>query len=353
MADLKALRILAAALLSSGALAVSCPSSAADSVEALKSRELDASYRPAAAAPAILDAGEVDTPEFQKTSLGPGLNIYFVSVFQGDAELIELPNGKNVLIDAGPAPAPDSQYKTPIVSSFLKKHGVTKIDHMVMTHPHADHYGGMQWIFENLQVDNFYDTRVDNSDAVVDNFVREAAKKEPGCVVHYPAEGDTLNWDPSVKIKVLNACPNRGRSADHKDKGAFLNNCSIILKISYQSSTALLMGDAQDEVEARLVASYGKGLKADVLKVGHHGSAYSSTEAFLKKVKPKKAYIEVGKYNDYGHPTQAALGRLEAIGAEIHRTDKEGTLTYVMKPTKEAPLGGIQKLTLGPIFSAN
>lgn len=352
MADSKALRFLAAALLSSGVLLLSCPSSAADSAEALKSGELDASYRPAAAAPAILDAGEVDTVEYQKTSLGSGLNVYFVNVFQGDAIYLELPNGKTVLIDAGPAPAPDSQYTTPIVSTFLKKQGVSKIDYMIMTHPHADHYGGMQWVFENLQVENFYDTRVDNSDAVVDNFVREAAKKEPGCVVHYPAEGDALTWDPSVKIKVLNACPNRGRSADHKDKGAYLNNCSIVLKVSYQGATALFMGDAQEEVEVRLVKDYGKGLKADVLKVGHHGSAFSSTADFLKKVKPRKAYIEVGKYNDYGHPTQAALERLKAVGAEIHRTDKEGTLNYVMRPAKQIPLDGFQKLTYGPLFSA-
>ncbi|MBI5244940.1 MAG: MBL fold metallo-hydrolase [Elusimicrobia bacterium] len=270
--------------------------------------------------PAAIETGSAEV------SLGAGLKVFFVNVFQGDAEYLELPNGKNVLIDAGPAPSPDSEYTTPIVSNFLTRHGVTKIDHLVMTHPHADHYGGMKWVFEELQVGNFYDTRVDNSDADWDNLVRELAKKEPGCVVHYPAEGDILDWASGVKIKVLNSCPNRDKSSNHDpDRGSFLNNCSIVLKISYQDSSALFMGDSQMEVETRLEQTYGKGLKADFLKVGHHGSAYSSTEAFLKKVKPKKAYIEVGKYNDYGHPTQETLARLKAAGAEIFRTDKNGT----------------------------
>ncbi|MCX5787369.1 MAG: MBL fold metallo-hydrolase [Elusimicrobia bacterium] len=302
-----------------------------DAKEVLQSLKDDGS---AANVPAVPEPVEVQSPAGSvRVSVGSGLNVYFVNVFQGDAEYIELPNGKNVLIDAGPAPSEHSQYKTPMISNFLTKHGVTKIDHLVLTHPHADHYGGMKWVFENLQVDNFYDTRVDNSDADGDNLVREQAKKEPGCVVHYPAEGDTLDWAEGVKIKVLNSCPNRDKSSMHKpDTGAFLNNCSIVLKISRQNSSALFMGDSQGEVETRLEQTYGKGLKSDILKVGHHGSEYSSSELFLKKVKPKEAYIEVGKYNDYGHPTQGALSRLKAAGAEIHRTDKDGT--------EEVPLEG-------------
>jgi len=299
--------------------------------------------------PEVRSSAEVEAGEAQQATLGSGLKIYFVNVFQGDSEFIELPNGKTVLIDAGPPPDPDSQYKTPIVSNFLTKHNVTKIDYMVMTHPHADHYGGMKWVFENLQVDNFYDTRIDNSDADGDNLVREQAKKEPGCAVHYPEEGDTLNWSDGVEVKVLNTCSKYDKSANHKpDTGAFLNKCSIVLKITYQHSSALFEADAQSDVEARMVGKYGKDLKADILKVGHHGSAYSSTEAFLKKVKPKLAYIEVGKYNDFGHPTKEALSRLRAAGAKIHRTDKEGTIEHAMGK----PSHNFEPLSLGPLFTS-
>ncbi|HAH06770.1 MAG TPA: hypothetical protein DCM05_09640 [Elusimicrobia bacterium] len=297
--------------------------------------------------PPITESAPVETAE-DKSAVS-GLKLHFVNVFQGDAIYIELPGGKTALIDAGPAPDPESEYKTPIVSSFLKKRGVAKIDHLVMTHPHADHYGGLKWVFEELQVDHFYDTRIDNSDADGDNLAREQAKKEPGCVVHYPAEGDQLDWAQGVKVKVLHSCPNRGRSADHRpDVGAFLNNCSIVLKLSYQGSSALLMADAQEEVEARLVQTYGRGLQSDVLKVGHHGSKYSTTEAFLKKVKPEAAFIEVGKYNDFGHPTPDVLARLKAAGAKIHRTDKEGTIEYAMKAPRPSA-----KLFFGSIFSAD
>ncbi|MBI5244939.1 MAG: MBL fold metallo-hydrolase [Elusimicrobia bacterium] len=142
--------------------------------------------------PAAIETGSAEV------SLGAGLKVFFINVFQGDAEYIELPNGKTVLIDAGPAPDPESQYTTPIVSNFLTRRGVKKIDYMVLTHPHADHYGGMKWVFEELQVDNFYDTGIDNSAAVEDETVRRKAKEEPGCAVSYPAQGDSLDWASGV-----------------------------------------------------------------------------------------------------------------------------------------------------------
>jgi beta-lactamase superfamily II metal-dependent hydrolase len=355
-----------------GALFISCQDSAlaADSAESLKARDAFAGLQ-LGSAPAPLLGSEVEAPEARKVSLAPGLNIYFINVFQGDAELIEFPNGKNLLIDAGSPPTPDSQYTTPIVSSFLKKHGVTKIDHMVMTHPHADHYGGMQWIFENLQVDNFYDTRIDNSEATGDDAVREQARKEPGCTVRYPVEGESLDMASGVEIKVLHSCPTASKSSDYgQNAGNALNDCSITLKISYKGASALFTGDIGSDVEARLVKTYGKALKSDILKVGHHGSAYSSSEAFLKAVKPKAAYIEVGKYNDYGHPTPSTLARLESLGIAIHRTDKEGTLEYAMGgalgsavPVGQmftTPEGGgaenlqaFQKLSFSPLLSQN
>jgi len=123
---------------------------------------------------------------------------------------------------------------------------------------------------------------------------------------------------------VLNSCSTPGQSTD----GNVLNDCSIVLHVTYQNTSILYTGDMQSDVEAKLVSKYGAALQSDVLKVGHHGSATASSVPFLNMVKPKYAYIEVGAGNTFGHPTQAALGRLQGAGAKIFRTDTDGTQEY-------------------------
>ncbi|HAF94816.1 MAG: hypothetical protein A2X34_02550 [Elusimicrobia bacterium GWC2_51_8] len=255
----------------------------------------------------------------------PALNAYFVKVGQGDCEYLELPNGKNVLIDGGPADY--SGTGIPPVARFLTQQGITRLDHVVLTHPHADHFAGLQYVFDHVQVDNFYDTREDNPGASTLKALRKQISQNPAVTVNYPAEGDTLNWDPGeVQVKVLNSCSTPGQSTS----GGVLNNCSIVLKVTYQDISLLYGGDMQDELEARLVSKYGSALQADVLKVGHHGSANASSTSYLGKVKPKFAYIEVGAGNPFGHPTQAALSRLQATGAKIYRTDLDGTQKFTV-----------------------
>ncbi|MBI5241819.1 MAG: MBL fold metallo-hydrolase [Elusimicrobia bacterium] len=249
---------------------------------------------------------------------GGALTVTFIDVGQGDSEYIELPNGKTVLIDGGP--------KKAAISAFLGSRGITHIDHVVMTHPHSDHYNGLGYVFDATQVDNFYDNRVDNASATGDDKIRAKAAAEPGCVLHYPVAGESLDWGPGVEAKVFNSCP----EASAKVKSEDLNNCSIVIKLSYAGSAVLFTGDLSMPVEAELVARYGDGLRADVLKVGHHGSYSSSTADFLAKVRPKYAYISLAAGNDYGHPHQVTLDRLAAAGAEVHRTDKEGTMSYTI-----------------------
>ncbi len=246
---------------------------------------------------------------------GAALTVTFVDVGQGDSEYIELPNGQNVLIDGGP--------KDEAMAAFLGSRGITHIDHVVLTHPHSDHYNGLRHVFNATQVDNFYDNRVDNASATGDDKVRAQAAAEPGCKRHYPVAGELLDWGPGVEAKVFHSCPEAGA----KTKSSELNNCSIVIKLSYAGSSVLFMGDLGIPVETELVSRYGDELRADVLKVGHHGSYSSSTAEFLSKVRPKDAYISLAAGNDYGHPHQVALDRIEAVGAEVHRTDKKGTMT--------------------------
>ena len=251
------------------------------------------------------------------------LNAYFINVGQGDSEYLELPNGKNALIDGGPANP--SGAGDPLLAQFLTQHGITHIDYVLLTHPHADHFTGLRYVFSHARVDNFYDTREDNPGAATLKLLRDQIAQTPNVSISYPAAGDTLDWDPGeVQVKVLNSCSVPGQST----AGNVLNDCSIVLKVTYQSTSILYTGDMQNDVEAQLVSRYGTDLQADVLKVGHHGSATASSQSFLNMVKPKYAYIEVGAGNTYGHPTQAALSRLQAAGAKIYRTDLDGTQEY-------------------------
>jgi beta-lactamase superfamily II metal-dependent hydrolase len=256
---------------------------------------------------------------------GSGLTVTFVDVGQGDSEYIELPNGQTVLIDGGP--------KDEKMAAFLSSRGITHIDHVVLTHPHSDHYNGLRHVFNAAQVDNFYDNRVDNANAVGDDKVRAQAAAEPGCQLHYPEPGDSLDWGPGVEAKVFNSCPDASARVMSED----LNNCSIVIKLSYAGNSVLFTGDLSMPKEAELVARYGSELRADVLKVAHHGSYSASTTEFLAMVQPSYAYISLAAGNDYGHPHQVVLDRLKAAGAEVHRTDKEGTMTLTIgRPAAQA-----------------
>ncbi len=285
------------------------------SPSALNAQALDQLY---AASPAI--EIPLAPPPANSTVLNaaPGLNVFFLSVGQGDSEYIELPNGQNVLIDGGP----DSS-ETGGLAKFLAQKNITRISHVVLTHPHADHYKGLQYVFSHLKVENFYDTRMDNTGTSADEALRGQAK-DLGVNLVYPAPGDKLSWGPGgVEAKVFNSCPQPVSSGD----GKAINDCSITIRLAYQDTSVLFVGDTQADVEARMVETFGAELKSDVLKVGHHGSAGSSSDPFLAAVQPKRAYIEVGQ-NNYGHPTQSALSRLQKAGASIFRTDLDGTLEF-------------------------
>ncbi len=305
----KGLKALFAAAVLSSALLISLPGAglyASDAFDSLSA--LAPAAAPEPAAPPAVSA---------PLRSAPALNAYFVSVGQGDAEYIELPNGKNVLIDGGPNPT------APLVQ-FLTQHNVTKLDYVVLTHPHLDHYSGLVYVFSHLQVSNFYDTREDNTGAAGAKALRDKIKAA-GVNVVYPSAGDNLDWDPGeVQVKVLNSCSTAGAS----NSGPVLNDCSIVLKVTYQNTSILYTGDMQSDVEATLVSTYGSQLQSDVLKVGHHGSNTATSAAFLNAVKPKYAYIEVGTGNTFGFPAQVTLSNLQAVGATIFRTDTGGTQEY-------------------------
>lgn len=250
------------------------------------------------------------------------LNIYYVDVGQGDAIYMEFPNGTNALIDGGPSGAP--------VAAFLKEKGVTRLDRVVLTHPHSDHYRGLKKIFTDFEVDHYYDTRAENVDAIGDNNLRDLAELEPGCRTHYPEPGDNLAWDSQVTVKVLNACHEAVQMHDNDEN----NNCSLVLRLYYNGTGILLMGDAESSIENDIARMFKSGLQSYALKVAHHGSRYSTSDYFLSRVRPEVAIISAGVNNVYGHPHKETIDRLRSMGARIFYTVLGTHLLSIPEPRR-------------------
>lgn len=258
-------------------------------------------------------AGCTGIPGIPANSTGPAANdgklsVYFLDVGQGDSELLRFGN-RTILIDAGETDQGDH------VVVDLKKAGVTRIDLLVATHPHSDHIGGMQAVLDAFPVGQVLDDALPSSSAIYQEFLRTLDRK--GITYTVAEQGQTIDLDPSLRILVLS--PPEERFGDDPN----LN--SVVLRISYGSVNFLFTGDMGGEAEDALVKS-SYPLDAQILKVGHHGSEYASSKAFLDRVRPEIAVIEVGKDNPYGHPHAPTLQRLADAGVTVYRTDRDGTV---------------------------
>ncbi len=253
-------------------------------------------------------SSETTNEDINKSSRAESkLKVHYIDVGQGDSSFIEFPNGKTMLIDAG---IPSQGY---VVTNYIKNLGYTDIDYVVATHPHEDHIGGLPTILDNFKVETFY---MPNKEHTTDIFMELLNSiSSNGCKAIYAKSGVSVINEGNLKVSFVAPI-----SSSYSD----LNNYSAIVKIDYKDSSFLFTGDAESVVESELLSS-GQSINADILKVGHHGSNYSSTTSFLSKVKPKHAIISVGG-NNYGHPAAGALSRLNDIGASIYRTDEVGTI---------------------------
>lgn len=235
------------------------------------------------------------------------LEVHFIDVGQGDATYIEMPDGTDILIDAG-----EGAYGNTVVNYLKEQEKDIDIEYLIATHPDSDHIGGMQKVFTDLSVKNFYYPTDAPHDTKTWNNVLSLSKSE-GCKVLNATTGTTLNLGGAT-LKFVQ--PN----VDYKDN----NEDSVVALLDYNDTEVLLTGDAEATTEADMI-SEGMLMDIDVLKVGHHGSNSSTTQEFLNKVKPEYSIISVGK-NNYGHPTQNILNRLTSIGSKIFRTDLNGNI---------------------------
>jgi len=244
------------------------------------------------------------------------LHAYFLDVGQGDCIYLESPDGKTMLVDAG------EKESYPAIELFLQSHGVERLDTVVATHMHNDHIGGMADVLANFEVGTFYmpDQAV-NSDAYTELMAILTLRDIPVVKAKVlPSDIGPMVMDWSEKVEVLILSPFDGNYTEE-------NDYSIVMRIAFGESSALLTGDAETTAERIILKAFSyRYVMADVLKVGHHGSKYSTCDAFLTKVDPSIAVISVGEGNEYGHPSDEVTGRLHRYGIGIYRTDRDGTV---------------------------
>lgn len=231
------------------------------------------------------------------------LDVYFLDVGQADSILLSN-NGHYMLIDAG------NNEDGPKLVNYFKSLGITKFDYVIATHAHEDHIGGMDDIIKNFDIGTFYMPDLITTTKTFEDVLDALSEKQ------IAFETPTIDQEFSfsdTKITTLYV----------NNEAKNLNDSSIVLRLKHGSNTFLFTGDASTKVEKQLL---NKNIASDVLKVGHHGSRYSTSKEFLNKVNPQYAIISVGINNTYKHPHDETLKKLNDKKIIIYRTDQEGTI---------------------------
>ncbi|GBD97892.1 MAG TPA: DNA internalization-related competence protein ComEC/Rec2 [Nitrospirae bacterium] len=256
---------------------------------------------------------------FSPYLLNNSLRVTFLDVGQGDASVIELPDGKIMLID-GSTHEPDMGQR--VIAPYLWSRGIRRVDYMVMSHPHPDHFGGLIYIMDNLDVGEiWFNGR--RSDESLEFFQKMEEKDIPYRIL---ARGDMLEAK-GYKIYALH--PYDEFYADSpRARFSNQNSASLVLKIENNDVSILFTGDIETEAEENLTRLGGR-LKSDIIKVPHHGGRTSSLTGFIQTVSPQIAVISVGRNNPYNHPHQETLRRYEDEGVRVFRTDTSGAVTII------------------------
>ena len=236
------------------------------------------------------------------------LSVHYIDVGQGDSIFIYC-DGSTMLIDAGTNEAGAK------VRSYLNVYNIKELNYLVATHPHEDHIGGMTEIINNFKIDKMIMTNVTTNTKTYENLLTAISNKGINLTEAKPNYSFKLGGSDCTIF-----APN---SSSYKD----LNDSSVVIKLTYKGKSFLFTGDASQPSESDML-NKGYDLKADVLKVGHHGSNSATSATFLKAVNPQYAVISVGLGNVYGHPTKSTLDKLEKANVKVYRTDENGTVIF-------------------------
>ncbi|WP_052360731.1 ComEC/Rec2 family competence protein [Oceanobacillus manasiensis] len=257
------------------------------------------------------------------------LKVHFLDVGQGDSILINTPSGKNVLIDGGP---PGSGKK---IIAYLKEKEIDSIDLLITTHPDIDHIGGLPQVLKKVKVKQVLDSGKLHTTRTYAKYIQQIIKHD--IPVRLAEKNELVRIDPLLTIRVLNTY---GKSKNN-------NQSSIALKVTYNEVDLLLMSDVETEQEKDFLETYD--VKAEIIKVAHHGSNTSSSLDFLKAVSPETAILTYSIENDYGHPVDRVIRNLYKVKSHIYSTAVFGDLeirsdgeSYLVLPSRE-PLSNIRK----------
>lgn len=235
--------------------------------------------------------------------------IHFFDVGQGDSEFIELPDGKTILIDGSTRSAGET------VVTDIKNLGYETIDIVVATHPHEDHIGGLPDVIDAFDIGQMYVSNGVTTTKIFETLLDRIS--ENAIPVDVPAAGTILASGTGYEFTCVGPM-----GSEYDD----LNNYSLVTRLDVGSSSFLFTGDCEALCEQEMIDA-GMDLDVDILKAGHHGSSTSSSEAFLDAVSPEVTVISCGADNDYGHPHEETLEKLDAIGCDVLRTDLNGDIT--------------------------
>lgn len=241
--------------------------------------------------------------------------VYFIDIGQGDCSLI-VTETHTVLIDGGDLESGD------IIAGALNSLGIKRLDYVIITHPHVDHFGGMTEVFRSFPVGSLLLPEVpeDMIPRTMNYSKLLAAIKMYDVKCEYVSAGDTFSLDGDSRLEILAPLYN-----DYNE----LNNLSIVARFIHGENSFLFTGDLESAAERDLLNSQ-TDLDADVLKAGHHGSAGSSSAEFLEAVTPKITVFEAGVYNTFGHPRAAVLERLNAVGCtDAYSTSLNGNIAII------------------------
>jgi len=264
---------------------------------------------------------------------GTTLRVTFLDVGQGDASLIELPDGQTVLIDGG------ASYDTldmgrAVVGPFLWDRGIRRLDHVIGTHPQLDHVGGLAWIVRKFEVGRYWSNGVRREEPFYQRLAR--ALDERRISERVAITGDEIAASGPCRLHVLNpdraAAEPASRSAE---AGSAMNNLSVVTRLDCGPHSVLFTADVETGVLGRLSRGTAP-IEARVLKVPHHGARSSLDRTWVARVRPEVAVFSAGRYNAYGHPAPTVVHAYEEIGTRIFRTDRQGAVWLTARLNESA-----------------